>query len=167
MWAAAERKGQIQAQISSCVLLLATASLVGSGWRSSRSPWLYRRRRASPGREQGMGMGQTVLLPCELWHVAGGSGQTWELGVLCPHPRRKICLLTPLCLAFPVGREAVLWVGFGSPCVKGTRTGVSVWLHGCLCLDRSMPWPWVLSPLLFNCCCKLQEKCRSSGQLFS
>lgn len=139
MWAAAERKGQIQAQISSCVLLLATASLVGSGWRSSRSPWLYRRRRASPGREQGMGMGQTVLLPCELWHVAGGSGQTWELGVLCPHPRRKICLLTPLCLAFPVGREAVLWVGFGSPCVKGTRTGVSVWLHGCLCLDRSMP----------------------------
>lgn len=46
------------------------------------------------------------------WRI---EGHVWELGVICPHPKKKKSILTPLCLAFPAENEAVLWVGFGNP----------------------------------------------------
>ena len=149
MWAAAEKKGQIQAQISSCVILLPVASLVASGWRSNQSQWLYRRRRASPGREWGMSMGQTALLPCKLWHVAGGSGA--RHGSTLPSSKKKNKNLS-------FGSFVLGLSGWEGSCTLGRvwkpsgerREDWGFRAAVCWpCLGRSMPGPRAPSPLNF------------------
>lgn len=98
-----------------------------------------------------MGMGQTALLPCELWHVAGGSGAghgSSEYFALIKKKKKNLSFDSfVLGLSSWEGNCALgrVWKPSGGRCEDwGFHAALE-----CPCLGRSTPGPRAPSPLNF------------------